>query len=241
MKYELYKGNCWEILPKIADHSIDFVITDPPYEFKGGGFGGRGKFGERAFKAEIQHNKLFHDIEFDAERLMNEIERLCKKVNCVIFGTEPMMNKLMNYCEEKGYKYNLTIWLKTNPVPTTNQHYLNDVEYAISIRQKGCQMYGNYYTLSKVYESEVNKRDKELYKHPTIKPVSLIKKYIINHSKQNDTVLDMYMGTGTTGVACLSLNRRFIGMEISDKYYDIAAHRIDEENQQKDLFIQELG
>ena len=51
----------------------------------------------------------------------------------------------------------------------------------------------------------------------------------------------MYMGTGTTGVACLSLNRRFIGMEISDKYYDIAAHRIDEENHQQDLFTQELG
>ena len=63
--------------------------------------------------------------------------------------------------------------------------------------------------------------------HPSQKPIELFEKIIINSSKENDTVLDPFMGSGTTAIACLRLNRQFIGCELNEKYYDIAKDRID--------------
>ena len=64
--------------------------------------------------------------------------------------------------------------------------------------------------------------------HPTQKPVELLEYLIKSHSKENDIVLDFTMGSGSTGVACLNTNRRFIGIELDDKYFDIACNRISE-------------
>lgn len=70
--------------------------------------------------------------------------------------------------------------------------------------------------------------DKKLYKHPTIKPLNIIENLVINSSNENDVVLDCFMGSGTTGVACKKLNRKFIGIEIDEKYFEIAKNRIEE-------------
>lgn len=225
---DLRQGDCWELMKNIPDKSVDLILTDPPYEFKPGGFGGGQKeISKRKLKQDI-NNDLLHQ-QFDAVALMCEFKRILKKMNAVIFGTEKMMNKLMNYCEDNGYTYTLTIWNKTNPTPLCNNRYLNSIEFAIHIREKGVKIYGDYHTKSKVYTSVVNKKDKEKWKHPTIKPVELIEKYIINHSLENDTIFDCFMGSGTTGVACKNLNRNFIGIELDEKYFEIAKVRINNE------------
>ena len=97
-------------------------------------------------------------------------------------------------------------------------------------------MYGDYHSLSKVYTSSVNKKDKEKYGHTTIKPLELVKKYLINHSKENDIVLDMYMGSGTTAVACRDMNRQFVGFEIDERYYNVCLQRLEEKENQLELF-----
>ena len=71
-----------------------------------------------------------------------------------------------------------------------------------------------------------NKKDKDLYKHPTIKPLEIIKNFVINSSNENDNVLDCFMGSGTTGVACKELNRNFYGVELDKEYFEIARERI---------------
>ena len=233
---QLFQGDCFEVLKNIPDKSVDFVLTDPPYEFKNGGFGGGKKeLSKRHFKKQLLHNPLFHK-DFDAKTLMNEIERVCKSVNCVIFDTDPMMLKLMQYADEHKYYYTQTLWHKTNPPPFLNNNYLKDIELAIVIREKKTPMFGDYKSLSKVYTSPVNKRDKDLYNHPTIKPVSLIEKFITNHTKEGDVVLDMYMGSGTTGVACKTLNRNFIGIELDPTYFETAKNRINSTYKQLGLF-----
>lgn len=100
-------------------------------------------------------------------------------------------------------------------------------------------MYGDYNSLSKVYTSSINIKDKKLFGHPTIKPLPLIEKYLSNHTKEHDVVLDMFMGSGTTGVACRNLNRDFIGFEIDDNFFNIAEKRINEQPMQYDLFQSE--
>lgn len=65
-----------------------------------------------------------------------------------------------------------------------------------------------------------------MWKHPTIKPLNITEKIIRNSSKENNTILDPFMGSGTTGVACINTNRNFIGVELDEKYYKIAEERI---------------
>lgn len=232
----IYNEDCFVGIKRIEDKSVDLVITDPPYEFKQGGFGGGQKdFSNRSFKKELDKNELLNQ-DFDVARLMKEIERVCKKVNAVIFCNDCMLPKLLSYITEKGYVYSINIWHKTNPIPYTNQTYLSDVEYCVHFRERGTVMYGDYHSLSKVYTSSVNKKDKEKYGHTTIKPLELVKKYLINHSKENDIVLDMYIGSGTTAVACRDMNRQFIGFEIDEKYYNVCLQRLEEKENQLELF-----
>lgn len=87
-----------------------------------------------------------------------------------------------------------------------------------------------------VYYTPINQKDKDLYDHPTIKPLSIIKNLVKNSSKENDVVLDCFMGSGTTGVACKQLNRKFIGIEIDKNYFEIAKNRIEgTKNKPKDV------
>lgn len=122
---------------------------------------------------------------------------------------------------------NELVWCKTNPTPATNGNWLPDIEYCLVFKGNNAPRYNDGYELkSKWYISPINKRDKELYKHPTIKPLDLVKRHIQHSTNEGDVVLDCFMGSGTTGVACKELNRDFIGIELDKEYYDIAVKRI---------------
>jgi DNA modification methylase len=77
-----------------------------------------------------------------------------------------------------------------------------------------------------VYCLPINRKDKDNFNHPTIKPLEIISNLVKNSSRENDTVLDCFMGSGTTGVACKQLKRNFIGFEIDEEYFRIAGQRI---------------
>ena len=72
----------------------------------------------------------------------------------------------------------------------------------------------------------MNVLDKKKYNHPTVKPLDIIENFVLNSSKEEDVVLDCYMGSGTTGVAALKNNRKFIGIEVNDSYFNTATNRI---------------
>lgn len=132
----------------------------------------------------------------------------------------------------------ILVWCKTNPIPTTNNLWLSDVEYCIYVRGAGIKLNDGYELKSKYYISPINQSDKSLYKHPTIKPLELVKKHILHATQENDIVLDCFCGSGTTCVACKETNRRFIGMEIDKEYHKIACDRLNgiDANGQTSLF-----
>ena len=124
-------------------------------------------------------------------------------------------------------RFNLLVWCKTNPTPASNGSWLPDIEYCLVFKEDGTPRYNDGYELkSKWYVSQINKADKDLYDHPTIKPLELVKRHILHSTKEGDTILDCFMGSGTTGVACKELNRNFIGIEIDKQYFKIAEDRI---------------
>lgn len=141
------------------------------------------------------------------------------------------------FVEEKKCRNTILCWCKTNPVPKTNGNWPPDIEYCLLFKADGAPKYNDGYELkSKWYVSPLNKPDKDIWGHPTIKPLELVERHIKHSTQPGDTVLDCFMGSGTTGVACRNTGRNFIGMEIDDKYYAIAERRIKEQVKQESLW-----
>lgn len=228
---ELYNENCYERIKLLDDNSVDLILTDPPYEFNPKNKGGGKMYETRKYHTEILTRFGGHNLDIGInDNMLNEFKRVLKKMNLVIFINQYQFPQILNWCFENEYRYTITVWHKTNPIPATNNKYLDDLEYIIMIRENGVKMYGDYVTKSRVYTSSVNRNDKKLYNHPTIKPYDLIEKYVINHSVEGDIVFDPFMGSGTTGVVCKNLNRDFIGVEIDENYFEIAKKRMNEKS-----------
>ena len=228
-KCELIQGDCLEKMKGIESGSIDMVLTDPPYELsksKGGGMMGKGgrKFIEEVGALGMIEGittSIFLDL---CLSLFDKKQKFCGVFTC---STKQVI-EYISWAKENSLKYNIGVWHKKNPVPLCNCKYLNDIEYWIYIKGNKSKILGNYHSKSMVYTSNVNKKDKLEFGHPTCKPVQLMEKFIINHSKEGFTVLDPFMGSGTTGVACKNLNRNFIGIELDTEYFKIAEKRIKE-------------
>ena len=221
---DLKQGDCLELMKDIPDGSIDLVVIDPPYELetqRGGGFFRNSNEKRRKYQDEIE--SMMTGI---SEQLLDILCNKMKKVNMYIFCSRTQMLTLLNYANKNNFSWNLLTWHKTNPIPTCNNKYLNDTEYIVFMREKGVQVFGNYHTKKSYFITSVNKKEKQLYGHPTIKPLDIIENLIVNSSQENDTVLDCFMGSGTTGVACKKLNRNFIGIELDKNYFNIAKERI---------------
>ena len=217
---KLYNADCLDKLKEIQDNSIDLIVTDPPYDVDNHG-GGISKLGHRVAHKQIE--TISNSFDF---AILDELCRVMKKINIYLFCSQKQLLPLINYFTNKHCNWNLLTWHKTNPIPCCNNKYLNDTEFLLFFREKGVPLYGTYETKKTYYVTPLNTIDKKLYKHPTCKPIGILKNLIINSSNENDTVLDPFMGSGSTGIACLNTNRNFVGIELDKTYFDIAQNRI---------------
>lgn len=216
----IYNEDCIRGLERIPDKSIDLIVMDPPYEME---TVGGGTFGPS--------NKQYHgELTQISKGISNEVlEKLCGKmraINIYIWCNKNQLRQYIDYFDDKGCNIDLLTWHKTNPVPTCNNKYLSDTEYCVFARDGGVKVYGSYETKRKWYVSELNVADKKKYGHPTIKPLNIIKNLILNSSQGGGTVLDPFMGSGTTAVACKLTGRHYLGFEIDPEYFEIAKKRI---------------
>jgi len=199
-------GDCLEVMKEIPDKAIDLVLTDPPYGIKRDkGFGGAGGFNEKPI-VRRQYNDNW-DKERPSEVCFKEILRIGK--NILIFGGNYFADILP---QNKHW----VVWDKLNTMPT-----FSDCELIWTNAKRNSVKKITYQ-----YNGLLGK-EKRRY-HPTQKPVGLIKKLLEIYSKQGELIFDPFLGSGTTAVACLSLNRHFIGIELSPEYCEIAKKRIKE-------------
>lgn len=225
---KLICGNCYEELKNIPDNSVDLVVTDPPYEIIG--LHGAGIIKNRPYLRQMMNSDLGSGINIE---LLDELSRIMKHIYIYIWcNKEQIYDYLTYFVKEKGCNFEMFIWNKTNVPPFTNGHYLKDKEYCLLFWEQGCKIQGSYETMATVYRTTINSKDKLYYKHPTIKPLNIIENFVKNSSREGDTVLDCFMGSGTTGVACRNLNRDFIGIEINPEYYEIRKNRVENQVQQ---------
>lgn len=226
MDIQLYNGDCLELMKNIPDGSVDLVLTDPPYviETKGGGICGKDGLVKQFKENHLDEMKNGFDTQ-----VLDEICRVLKKINVYFFCSQKQIMPLLDYfVKEKKCNWNLLCWHKTNPVPACGNKYLTDTEYILFFREKGVKVYGEFDTKFTYYVTPSNQKDKKKYGHPTIKPIEILQNLIVNSSLENESVLDCFMGSGSTGVASVNTNRNFIGIELDKGYFDIAEKRIKE-------------
>lgn len=147
----------------------------------------------------------------------------------------------MKHYEDKGCNVDLLVWHKTNPIPTCNNKYLNDLEYCVFAREPNCPLKGTYETKSKVYISGSNVEDKKQYSHPCCKPIERLEHFIINSSNEGDIVFDPFMGSASTLIAAKRLNRKYIGFEIDEKWFNVAQDRLNGINQKGEMNLFDIN
>jgi DNA modification methylase len=204
---KVHCADCLEFMKQLPDKSIDLVLTDPPYGIKmDKGFEGFEGFGG---KGEPIKRKRYEEDDWDAERpskeVFDELLRIGKLV--IIFGGNYFADILPRATH-------WLVWDKLNTMPS-----FSDCELMWTNSERKSVM---KYTF--LWNGLIGKESIRF--HPTQKPVQLIGKIINDYSEEGQTILDPFLGSGTTAVACKQLKRNFIGIEISQKYCDIANQRL---------------
>ena len=231
LKDKIFCEDCLEGMKQIPDGTIDLCVTDPPYliETQGGGI---------YTQEDKQYVKELNDIKdgFRTE-ILDELCRVMKRINIYLFCSQKQIIPLTDYfVTKRGCNWNLLSWHKDNPVPACGNKYLTDTEYLLFFRQKGVKLYGNFDTKRTWFNTPLNQSDKEKWGHPTIKPLGIVRTLVFNSSQEGQTILDPFMGSGTTAIACIKEKRHFIGFELNEEYYKKACKRIDNERRQLSLF-----
>ena len=209
----LLNGDCFELLQDIPDESIDMVLTDPPY-------GMNFQSGHRKNKYE----KIMGDSNLDwLDDFVNEIYRVSKPNTAhYVFCSFHHIDKFKQAIEKKFKVKNILTWVKNNTsMGDLKGDFAPKTEFIIFFH-KGRRLINGKRDPNVL---EFKKTRNEL--HPTQKPVDMTEYLIGKFSDEGDVILDPFMGSGTTGVACLNTNRSFIGIELDDDYFNIAKERIE--------------
>lgn len=232
-------GDCYELIKELPDKSVQAIYTDIPYLIDRGGMG-HSELGRRIKKVQsVELADIRDGIDYS---IFNEFLRVSEKINIFIWCSKMQILDIMKFFldhEKYDLHFDLLVWNKTNPTPCTNNVWLPDVEYCLYFREKGVALNDGYELKSKWYTSAINKRDKDLFEHATIKPLPLVKRHLLHATQPNDIVLDCFMGSGTTAIACKETGRQFIGYEINSKWAKIANDRLNniDANGQISLFL----
>ena len=212
-KINLLQGDCFELLQYIPDESVDMVLTDPPY---GMNF--------QSDHRKTKYEKIKGDSNLDwLDDFVNDIYRVSKPNTAhYVFCSFHHVDKFKQAIEKKFKVKNILTWVKNNTsMGDLKGDFAPKTEFIIFFH-KGRKLI-NGKRDPNVLEF---KRTRNEF-HPTQKPVDMTEYLIGKFSDEGDLILDPFMGSGTTGVACLNTNRRFIGMELDETYFNIAKERIE--------------
>lgn len=235
--FTLLQDDCLNALKCISMDSIDLVITDPPYNlgiFMKQRATNLQKMRSNFFGAAGWDNMEFSEWENSMNTLFSELARVCKRgASLIVFMAIIKVESVIRLAEQYGFYYKTTgIWHKNNPMPRNmNLQFVNSTEAWIYFTWGSkCGTFNNHEKLLHDFiETPVApKKEREHGKHPTQKPVKLMSFFVETLSNVDDTILDPFMGSGSTGVAARIAGRKFIGIELDAGYYKIAESRIKE-------------
>ena len=228
-EFKLFNGDAIEVLKSIPDNSVDLIVTDPPYALDKALNHSAGNLQHKFKKMQREINDLNIANGYDIKKYGIEFLRVLKNPNIYLWCNKLQIPDYIDfYVKEVGCHFDILCWHKTNPLPTMSNKYLVDTEFCLFFRKNATCEPPTYQDAFTYWVQPINNTDKKIWEHPTIKPLNLIERPIKCSSKPGQIILDPFMGSGTTGVACKKLKRNFIGIEIDKKYFNISYKRINE-------------
>lgn len=231
----IIQGDCLQIMSQIPDGSIDLIVTDPPYKLTQRGSSGTmsGYWTTDAAKK----GTVFEHNDIEIEQYLPEFYRILKEdAHCYIMCNNLNMPHFFDVIGKSKFHFvKLLVWDKQTKI--CGKYYMGQIEFIFFLR-KGKDKPINDCGVSDLF-SFPNKKEKNadgLNIHDSQKPVGLMQTLIRNSSNEGDIVLEPFCGSGTTCIAALRENRKYIGIELDPKYYEVAKKRIETELSQLKLF-----
>lgn len=238
----LLKGNCIEVLKRAREESVDMIFADPPYFLSNGGFTCHaGKMvsvnkGKWDASKGVEENHLFNLAWLKA------CQRVLKPNGTIwVSGTTHIIYSIGFAMQELGFKIlNDIIWYKKNAPPNLScRYFTHSTEIVLwAAKNKKGKHYFNYKLMKEfnngkqmrnVWEFSSPKKEEKIFgKHPTQKPIELLKRIILSSTKEGDLVIDPFCGSSTTGVAGILLNRKYVGIDLEEGYLELSKRRIEE-------------
>ncbi|QVK20837.1 site-specific DNA-methyltransferase [Mycoplasmatota bacterium] len=241
-EYRLYNEDCLVQLSKLKKNSIDMIFADPPYFLSSGGItcvGGRMVSVDKAdWDKQISN--------YEKHKFNKQWLRKCKRVlkdNGTVFisGTYHNIYSIGRALEETGFTIiNNITWRKTNPPPHLACRYFTHSTETIlwAKKSKKAKHYFNYDLMKKLNGGKqmkdvwdfpcINRKEKSFGNHPTQKPLKLLERIVIAATKEGDTILDPFSGSGTTGVAAIKHKRKYVGIDTEKEYIEISKLRLED-------------
>lgn len=259
--FKLFLGNAMEILAELEEESIDMVFADPPYFLSNDGITCQSGKMVSVNKGKWDKSKGFsEDLRF-TEEWIKACRRVLKKDGTIwISGTLHVIYKVGYLLEKTEFDIiNDIIWFKPNAPPNLScRYFTHSHEIILWARKSGDSKHTFNYKGMKHWNNpkdKLKKKDKQMRsvwsiplippsekefgKHPTQKPLELLSRIVRSSTDEGDLVLDPFSGSGTTGIACSVLKRKFIGIDTNKEYLDLTISRFKDKNKKKLFYAPE--
>lgn len=223
-------GDSQLLIKEIEAHTIDLILTDPPYNLSGYSTGNM----DFSWRKTINNDLADWDRNsFEPSEWLAEFKRVLKPTgNIFVFTSYNLMGKWHSVFDPEFDTFQYMVWHKTNPVPKIRRAgFLNSCELIICVWNKGhVWNFSNQKDMHNFIETPICMGKERLKNpnHPTQKPVKVLEHIIKLATNPGDVVFDPFMGVGSTGIAALNLQRNFIGFELDEQYYNATIKRIEE-------------
>ncbi len=226
--YEIYHGDSYKLIKQVPSASIDLILTDPPYNLSPYSTGNI----KLPWRKEINNDVAEWDREiFAPEDWVFDFKRILKPTgNIFAFTSYNLLGRWHKAFDPEFDTFQFMVWHKTNPVPKVRRAgFLNSCELIVCMWNKGHTWnFTSQKEMHNFFESPICMGTERVKNpvQPTQKPLKLLEHIIKIASNARQVVLDPFMGVGSTGVAALRLERKFIGIEIDESYFRAAEERL---------------
>lgn len=232
---KLYHGDCFRLMQDIPDESIDCVVTDPPYKITARG--NAGNSGGMMQTELSRKGKVFAHNDIEIEDYLPQLFRVLKDgTHCYIMCNHINLTHFLQVIDRSKFHFTkCLIWDKVSPI--MGKYYMSRFEYILFLRKGKDRAIKECGTPDILTIPNVKPKDKNGNNlHDSAKPVPLFQTLIKNSTDKGDIVLDPFMGSGTTAVACINTERKYIGFEIDKGYWEVCDKRIKSTFRQGNLF-----
>lgn len=238
----LLKGDCVEILSRARENSVDMIFADPPYFLSNGGITCHAGKMVSVNKGKWDKSRGVEENHKFTLEWLKECQRVLKPDGTIwVSGTTHIIYSVGFAMQVLGYKIlNDIIWYKRNAPPNLScRYFTHSTEIVLwAAKNEKSKHYFDYQLMKEMNQGKQMRNvweisappaeEKKFGKHPTQKPVELLRRIILASTKEGSLILDPFAGSSTTGVAAVALNRKFVGIEMEYEYLQLSKKRLED-------------